>query len=73
TLNVPYDEVRIPALRALRHLVDSNSRRRPRQNIVDLLQPYQLKTRVRDLAESDTSVSVRAGAVALLELLERAK
>ncbi|TXT11159.1 hypothetical protein VHUM_01910 [Vanrija humicola] len=73
TLNVPYDEVRIPALRALRHLVESNSRRRPRQPIVDLLQPYQLKTRVQELADSDTSVTVRSGAVSLLQLLERAR
>ncbi|KAL1409900.1 hypothetical protein Q8F55_003899 [Vanrija albida] len=73
TLNVPYDEVRIPALRALRHLVESNSRsHRPRQAVVDLLQPYQLKTRVRELAESD-SVTVRQGAVSLLNLLDRAR
>lgn len=74
SLNSRNDDVRVAALRTLRHLVESNARNhRPRQAIVDLLQPYHLKMRVREIAENDPAVSVRQRAVALLELLERAR
>lgn len=73
-LNSRNDSIRIPALRTLRHLVESNSRsHRPRQAIVDLLQPYHLKPRVREIAEGAPGVSVRQSAVSLLEILERAR
>lgn len=74
SLDSRHDLVLIPALRALRHLIESNSRsQRPRQAVVDLLQPYQLKTRARELSEVGTSSAVRQGAVILVDLLERAR
>lgn len=68
------DVVVIPALRTLRHLIESNSRtHRPRQAVIELLQPYQLKTRARELCDTATSSAVRQGAVTLVDLLERAR
>lgn len=76
-LNTRDEYVRLPALRALRHLVEKNGEHgrshRPRQGVVDLLQPYQLKTRVREIAENAPSTTVRQRAIELLEILERAR
>ncbi|CAK9783454.1 ARM repeat-containing protein [Cutaneotrichosporon oleaginosum] len=69
----------VPALRALRHLLEKSEKGdgsrswRPRQAVVDLLQPYQLKTRLGELAEDSPNVGVRRDAANLLELLERAR
>lgn len=77
-LNSRNDSIRYPALRTLTNLVKSNARgQRPRQAVVDLLQPYQLRMRLRDIAERAGAQreSVTAGdlAVDLLNLLERAR
>ena len=72
--NAKVDPVKVPAIRAIRHLVESNAKtHRPRQAMLDLLQPYQLKPRLRELAESSPSLEVCQGAVGLLEILERGK
>lgn len=72
-------QVCIPAIRALRHLIEKSEKSdgtrswRPRQGVVDVLQPYQLKPRLRDLAENAANVTVRRDAGNLLEILERAR
>lgn len=72
--NARADSVKIPALRALRHLIESNPRtHRPRQSMIDLLQPYQLKARLKELTESSPSLDVCQGAMALLETLDRGR
>lgn len=76
-LNTRDEHVRLPALRALRHLLEKNSdpgrAHRPRQGVVDLLKPYQLQQRVREVAENAPSTTVRQRARELLEILERAR
>lgn len=76
-LNSRDEYLRLPALRALRHLVEKGGEHgrshRPRQGVVDLLQPYQLKSRVREIAENAPSTTVRQRAIDLLEILERAR
>jgi hypothetical protein len=74
-LNSRNDAIRIPAIRTLKHLVESLHSRshRPRQEVVNILHPYQLKVRLREIAEVAPGLSVRQQAVALLELLERAR
>lgn len=41
--------------------------------MLDVFQPYQLKARVKDLAENSASLEVTVAATQLLELLERAR
>lgn len=66
--------MKIPAIRTLRHLMESNAKtHRPRQAIADLFQPYQLKPRLKELAESSPSLDVCQGAVGLLEVLDRGR
>ena len=73
-INAKVDSVKVPALRCLRHLVESNAKtHRPRQAIVDLLQPYQLKPRLRELAEQSPSLDVCQAAVGLLDLLDKSR
>ena len=72
--NAKVDQVKVPAIRSLRHLLESNAKtHRPRQGMLDLLQPYQLKSRLKDLAESSPSLDVCHGAVGLLEVLDRGR
>lgn len=78
-LNSRDTQVCVPAIRALRHLIEKSEKSdgtrswRPRQGVVDLLQPYQLKTRLRDLSDNSANVTVRRDASNLLEILERAR
>lgn len=73
-LNSRNDQIRTPALRTLRHLIESTGRsQRPRQGIVDLLQPYHLKVRLKEIAECAPSITVRQSAVSILDLLDRAR
>lgn len=66
--------MKIPAIRSLRHLIESNAKtHRPRQAMLDLLQPFQLKSRLKDLAENSPSLDVSHGAVGLLDVLERGR
>ncbi|ORY26906.1 armadillo-type protein, partial [Naematelia encephala] len=68
------DCVKTPALRCLRHLVASNARsQRPRQSVLDALYPYQLKPRLKELAETSPSLDVCQAAVGLLEVMERGR
>ncbi|GMK56304.1 hypothetical protein CspeluHIS016_0301440 [Cutaneotrichosporon spelunceum] len=68
-----------PAIRALRHLIEKSEKSdgtrpwRPRQAVVELLQPYDLKARLRELADNSANVTVRRDAGNLLEILERAR
>jgi len=72
--NAKQDMVKIPAIRCLRHLIESNAKtHRPRQAMLDLLHPYQLKPRLKDLAETSPSLDVCHGAVGLLDVLERGR
>ena len=72
--NAKVDSVKVPALRCFRHLVESNGKtRRPRQAMVDLLHPYQLRTRLKELSEHSPSLDVCQAAVGLLDVLERSK
>lgn len=72
--NAKMDQVKVPAIRSLRHLIESNAKtHRPRQGMLDLLQPYQLKTRLKELAETSPSLDVCHGAVGLLEVLDRGR
>jgi hypothetical protein len=41
--------------------------------MLDLLQPFQLKSRLKDLAENSPSLDVSHGAVGLLDVLERGR
>ncbi len=41
--------------------------------MVDLLHPYQLKPRLRELAEQSSSLDVCQAAVGLLDVLERSR
>nr|XP_018265756.1 uncharacterized protein I303_02129 [Kwoniella dejecticola CBS 10117]OBR87914.1 hypothetical protein I303_02129 [Kwoniella dejecticola CBS 10117] len=73
-LNSPSDALKIPALRTLRHLIESNPKThklRPRQQMIDIFQPYQLKHRLKELIESSTSLNVTAQSIGLLDVLER--
>lgn len=68
------DEIKAPALLALQYLIESNARsKRPRQAMVDLLEPYQLRPRLKDLAENGTSCEIRIKAETLLDVLARSK
>ena len=68
------DTVKIPAMRALRYLLESNIKtRRPRQGVLELLQPYQLKPRLKELAEGSPSLDVCQAAVGLLDVLDRGR
>ncbi|ORX34369.1 armadillo-type protein [Kockovaella imperatae] len=73
-LNAKENAVKIPALRCLRHLVETNAKsRRPRQAVVDLLGPYGLKGRLKNLADHNPSLDVCHAATNLLEVLERSR
>lgn len=64
--------IQVPALRAIKHLVESTTRtRKPRQAVVEAFQPYHLKPRLADLHENAVDFDVRQGAKALLDALER--
>ncbi len=41
--------------------------------MVDLLHPYQLKTRLKELAEQSPSLDVCQAAVGLLDVLEKSR
>ncbi|WVW78739.1 hypothetical protein I302_100699 [Kwoniella bestiolae CBS 10118] len=80
SLNSLNDSIKIPTLRTLRHLIESNSnsknpnpnhRSRPRQQMIDIFQPYQLKYRLKDLVESSLNISVKEQSIGLLDVLER--
>ncbi|WRT65023.1 uncharacterized protein IL334_001964 [Kwoniella shivajii] len=71
-LNSPSDSLKIPSLRTLRHLIESNAKtHRPRQQMIDIFQPYQLKPRLKDLVDGSTSLDVTQQATGLLDVLER--
>ncbi|WVR04430.1 hypothetical protein IAU60_001433 [Kwoniella sp. DSM 27419] len=71
-LNSKADVIKVPSIKAMRHLIESNARtHRPRQGMIEHFQPYQLKTRLRDLAEGSVSLDVCQAAVGLLDVLER--
>ena len=64
--------IQTPALRAIRHLLESSTRsRKPRPAVVEAFQPYQLKARLTDLSENANEFDVRMGAKMVLEVLER--
>ncbi|WWD00304.1 hypothetical protein V866_007215 [Kwoniella sp. B9012] len=80
SLNSSNDSIKIPTLRTLRHLIESNSnsknpnpnhRSKPRQQMIDIFQPYQLKYRLKELVESSLNVSVKEQSIGLLDVLER--
>ncbi|KAK4689772.1 armadillo repeat-containing protein 8, partial [Tremellales sp. Uapishka_1] len=66
------DPVKIPALRTLKHLLAPRSTR-PRQSIIDVLQPFQLRSRLKDLVEQSSSLDVIRECMGLLDLLDRGK
>jgi hypothetical protein len=71
---VKTDAPKVPALRCLRHLIESNIKtHRPRQVVLDLFQPYRLRSRVQELAEESRSLNVVQGAEVLLEVLDRGR
>ncbi|WWD22052.1 hypothetical protein CI109_106540 [Kwoniella shandongensis] len=73
-LNSKLDPLKVPSLRTLRHLIESNAKtHRPRQGMVDLFQPYQLKPRLKELAEASASLDVCQAAVGLLDVLDRGR
>lgn len=68
------DALRIPALRTLRHLLESNSTsRRPRPAVVEAIKPYQYKARFKDIWENSPNLTVKSLSQNLLEILDRAK
>jgi hypothetical protein len=68
------DALRIPALRTLRHLLESNSTsRRPRPAVVEAIKPYQYKARLKDIWENSPNLTVKSLSQNLLEILDRAK
>ncbi|KAK8846743.1 hypothetical protein IAR55_005830 [Kwoniella newhampshirensis] len=73
-LNSKLDPLKVPSLRTLRHLIESNAKtHKPRQGMVDLFQPYQLKPRLKELAEASASLDVCQAAVGLLNVLDRGR
>ncbi|OCF37579.1 hypothetical protein I316_00705 [Kwoniella heveanensis BCC8398] len=71
-LNSKTDALKVPSLRTMRHLIESNAKtHRPRSGMIELFQPYQLKTRLRELAEGSVSLDVCQAAVGLLDVLDR--
>ncbi|WWC67683.1 uncharacterized protein I206_101595 [Kwoniella pini CBS 10737] len=76
SLNSTFDSIKIPSLRTLRHLIESNPKNhklRPRQQMIDIFQPYQLKYRLKELVENSTNLDVTAQSIGLLDILEREK
>ena len=72
--NAKEDIVKTPTLRCLRHLIESNAKsRRPRQPMIEVFQPYQLKSRVRQLSESSPSLDVCQAALGLIEVLDKGR
>lgn len=68
------DALRVPALRTLRHLLESNSTsRRPRPAVVEAIKPYQYKARLKDIWENSPNLTVKSLSQNLLEILDRAK
>lgn len=68
------DALRIPALRTLRHLLESNSTsRRPRPAVVEAIKPYQYRARLKDIWENSPNLQVKSLSQNLLEILDRAK
>ncbi|WVF70073.1 hypothetical protein IAT40_004860 [Kwoniella sp. CBS 6097] len=71
-LNSKTDALKVPSLRTMRHLIESNAKtHRPRSGMIELFQPYQLKSRLRELAEGSVSLDVCQAAVGLLDVLDR--
>ena len=70
--NAPTDPPKVPALRAYRHLLELPSTHKPRQAILEVLQPYHLKSRTADL-RSSPSLDVTQASTALYDILERGK
>ncbi|WWC87229.1 uncharacterized protein L201_002117 [Kwoniella dendrophila CBS 6074] len=87
SLNSSYDSIKLPTLKTLRHLIESNSKPsnsistptnksfsgKPRQQMIDIFQPYQLKYRLKDLIENSKSLDISENSTGLLEILEREK
>lgn len=68
------DALRVPALRTLRHLLESNSTsRRPRPAVVEAIKPYQYRARLKDIWENTPNLTVKSLSQNLLEILDRAK
>ncbi|WVQ84004.1 hypothetical protein IAT38_006149 [Cryptococcus sp. DSM 104549] len=73
-LNSKHDPLKVPALRTLRHLIESSAKtHRPRQGMLAVFQPYQLQPRLRQLAEASGSLDVCQAAVGLLDVLDRGR
>ncbi|WVQ97812.1 hypothetical protein IAU59_004927 [Kwoniella sp. CBS 9459] len=71
-LNSKSDALKVPSLRTMRHLIESNAKtHRPRSGMIELFQPYQLRSRLRELAEGSVSLDVCQAAVGLLDVLDR--
>lgn len=70
-----HDEIKCPALKVLRNLIHIPTTKpgRPRQAMLDVFQPYQLKRRVALLAENSAKMEVTTAAIQLLDVLERAR
>lgn len=68
------DDVKHAALKTLRHLIEASTRsRRPRQAMLELFLPYQLRPRVQELMDNSEGFDVRHAAGGLLEVLERGR
>lgn len=69
-----HNGIKHAALKSLRNLITSTTKSsRPRQAMLDVFQPYQLKVRVKDLADNSRDLDVLAAANGLYEVLEKAK
>lgn len=72
TLNVPRDPLKIPAILTYHNLLESSAKtHRPRQNILDILEPYLLKPRLKKLSEESRNLDVVQKSIKLLDVLER--
>nr|AAV98491.1 BSP2 [Cryptococcus neoformans var. neoformans] len=71
-LNVPRDPLKIPAILTYHNLLESSAKtHRPRQNILDILEPYLLKPRLKKLSEESRNLDVVQKSIKLLDVLER--
>lgn len=70
--NVPRDPLKIPAILTYHNLLESSAKtHRPRQNILDILEPYLLKPRLKKLSEESRNLDVVQKSIKLLDVLER--